>query len=141
MISIIALLLVQEVSVEIGPRSELVAPDHQHFWQEVVKDDETSAWHDTSWAGTHQQDEKTYRVLLFRAIPANDSTIEFMDLKLAFDCPARRIGIVDSAIRSKPEGATVRGDIFEVEFNFAKDPPGDDDVILLNLACGKSKKK
>lgn len=141
MITSLILALAQLTSADIGVRSELVAPDHLHFWQEVVKDDETTAWHDTSWSGTHTQDEKSYPVLLFRAIPQGEDAVDYIDLKLAFDCSDRRIGIVDSALRTKPDGETIRSNIFEVVFDFAKNPPGADDVILLDLACGKSKKK
>lgn len=140
MITAAALAFAQLPSVEVGPRSALVAPDHLHFWQIVVQDDETMAWHDATWSGTHQQDEITYPVLLFRAIPRNEDTVDYIDLKLAFDCSGQRIGIVDSALHTKPDGEIQRSEIATVTFDFAKDPPGDDDVILLGIACGAKDK-
>ena len=132
--------LAQLASVDVGLQSELVAPDHPHFWHQVVSDEEAMAWHDQNWSGTHSQDESVYPVLLFRAIPLTEEAVEYIDLKLAFDCSGKRIGIVDSALRTKPDGETIRSDTTSVTFDFAKNPPGEDDEILLAIACGKSKK-
>lgn len=127
-----------DVGVDLGGRSELVEPDHAHFWQKVVEDERTSAWQDISWTGSHLQDGAVYHVLLFRAFPTSDEVYEYIDLKLAFDCSGKRIGMVESALRTKADGAITRSDIGEVTFDFAKNPPGQDDTILLDIACGKS---
>ncbi|MEP2735741.1 MAG: hypothetical protein ABJP34_05535 [Erythrobacter sp.] len=77
-------------------QSQLVEEkDHTHSWQNVMSEDDISAWVDENWRSSITHEGQTYSVFLIRTIVTDGDGQAGADITMAFDCSAQKIALVE----------------------------------------------
>ncbi len=118
--------------------SMLVEEGHEHNWKLITGLTGGELWVDQNWSNSFEQDGEVYPLRLFRMKNAIGAYVAQADLKFAFDCPNRQLGVrTASAIipgTSKPHIE----ELDPVIFDFIEGEPSDEDEQILKIVCGEA---
>lgn len=114
--------------------SIMVPPSHEHDWQVVIVSELGVFSIDHDWQESHEQQGANFPVVLVQVI-SNDPDDEMItEMRLATDCAAGRIGVVEMWIKSANRGEHHR-ETQTVRFDFSQEEPDPFDTAVLAFAC------
>ena len=133
---ITALLLSASALFELGT-SPLADPGHQHDWVEIADQPEgETALHDRNWSKTIRQRGRTLNLILIRSDLTDEGAKVIMDVIIAADCRARKLGMSEAYMFRSPMGDMLEIKLDNIDMDLAYDPPSEDELAILAASCG-----